>query len=50
VTFREYYDLLKDPYELRNLLRDGKPGDNPNVARLSDRLALDRVCVGDDCP
>ena len=50
VTFREYYDLVKDPYELRNLLHDGTTGDDPNVSRLSARLAKDRVCVGDACP
>ena len=50
VTFREYYDLMKDPYELRNLLGDGKPGNDPNVHRLSLQLATDRVCVGDACP
>ena len=50
VTFREYYDLVKDPYELRNLLGDGRPGNDPNVHRLAGRLAKDRVCVGDACP
>lgn len=50
VMFREYYNLVKDPYELRNLLRDGKPGNDPNVSRLSGRLETDRVCVGDMCP
>lgn len=50
VTFREYYNLVKDPYELRNLLHGGKPGDRPEVSRLSHRLARDRVCVGDACP
>ena len=29
VTFREYYDLMKDPYELRNLLGDGTAGQRP---------------------
>ncbi len=49
VMFREYYNLVKDPYELRNLLHDVDPR-NPNVHRLSHRLAMDRVCVGDTCP
>lgn len=50
VTFREYYDLVKDPHELRNLLGDKLPRNDPNVQRLARRLALDRVCVGDACP
>ena len=50
VTFREYYNLVNDPYELRNLLHDGTNGNDPNVSRLSAQLAKDRVCVGDTCP
>ncbi len=50
VTFREYYNLVRDPAELRNLLHDGRPGNDPDVARLSGRLAMDRACVGSGCP
>ncbi len=42
VTFREYYNLVKDPYELRNLLHDGTAGDDPNVSSP--------VCVARDGP
>jgi arylsulfatase A-like enzyme len=45
-TFREYYNLRRDPWQLRNLLHDGRPGNNPNVAALSARLRRDRRCEG----
>jgi arylsulfatase A-like enzyme len=44
-TFREYYNLVKDPWQLRNLLHDSNPG-GPDVARLSAQLSHDRRCVG----
>jgi arylsulfatase A-like enzyme len=50
VTFREYYDLAADPWELRNLLGDGDPSNDPNVASLSAQLAADRTCAGTACP
>jgi arylsulfatase A-like enzyme len=43
--FREYYDLRRDPWQLRNLLHDGNPA-NPEVAALSARLQRDRRCTG----
>ncbi len=43
--FREYYDLRRDPWQLRNLLRDRNPA-NPDVAALSTRLRDDRRCLG----
>jgi arylsulfatase A-like enzyme len=43
--FREYYNLERDPWQLRNLLHDGRPG-GPDVAALSRRLQRDRRCVG----
>ena len=43
VTFREYYDLLSDPWQLENLRRA------PD-ASWSARLAADRSCSGDLCP
>jgi hypothetical protein len=46
VTFREFYDLLTDPLELRNIY----PPANPNPATLAARLAADRTCMGDGCP
>lgn len=43
-TFREYYDLVDDPWQLNNLLADGDPTNDPDVAELSVRLAADRAC------
>ena len=50
VLFREYYDNLADPWQLTNLLRDGNPNNNPDVAALNARLELDKSCVGGLCP
>ena len=50
VVFREYYDLTNDPYELVNLLEDGNPGNDPDVASYSARLQADRNCTGSACP
>ena len=49
-TFREYYDLTKDPWMLTNLFRDGNPGNDPAVGPLSSALAADRQCAGAACP
>ena len=49
-TFREYYDLVADPYQLVNLLGDSNPSNDPDVTGLSAQLALDRVCIGLGCP
>ena len=49
VEFREYYDLAADPYQLRNLLADEDPTNDPSPAEveaLSERLRLDRSCRG----
>ncbi|MDP9233184.1 MAG: sulfatase [Actinomycetota bacterium] len=46
VKFREYYDLSSDPWELRNLLGDLDPFNDPDVASLSQQLAHDRACEG----
>ena len=50
VTFREYYDLAADPYQLTNLLKDGNPGNDPDVAALSARLTAYRTCSGTTGP
>jgi arylsulfatase A-like enzyme len=50
VVFREYYDLRADPWETRNLLADGDPANDPDVAALHTQLARDRRCVGAACP
>jgi arylsulfatase A-like enzyme len=49
-TFREYYDLTKDPWELSNLLGDHNPANDPNVAALSAQLRSDRGCRGNTGP
>jgi arylsulfatase A-like enzyme len=50
ITFREYYDLAKDPYQLVNLYQDGKPANDPPVTALHKRLRRDEACVGRACP
>jgi arylsulfatase A-like enzyme len=50
ITFREYYDLTKDPLELKNLLGDDDPLNDPPTAALSAKLAADRACSGLTCP
>jgi arylsulfatase A-like enzyme len=50
VSFREYYNLQADPYELVNLLADGVPGNDPDTAALSQTLRAARQCVGATCP
>jgi arylsulfatase A-like enzyme len=35
VVFREYYDLVEDPWQLENLLADGNPANDPDVPALS---------------
>jgi arylsulfatase A-like enzyme len=50
ITFREYYDLVADPWQLRNLLGDGGPANDPDVGPLHARLSADRVCAGSTCP
>src|SRR4029453_5660145 len=54
-TFREFYDLRTDPWELTNLYGgDGDPsndpGVNPAASTLSTQLAKDRLCAGSTCP
>jgi arylsulfatase A-like enzyme len=49
VTFREYYDLVTDPYQLTNLLGDSDPSNDPDSGRLtllSVQLQRDRRCEG----
>jgi arylsulfatase A-like enzyme len=53
ITFRELYRLNSDPHQLRNVLKDGDPSNNPSRKRLqalSDRLASDRKCKASTCP
>jgi arylsulfatase A-like enzyme len=50
LRFREYYDLVRDPWQLDNLLADGYPSNNPDVNQLSRRLAQEKACAGASCP
>lgn len=48
---REYYDLVADPWQLTNVLRDGKPANDPALGPLAQALANQRRCAGTaDCP
>jgi len=52
-TFREYYNLSKDRWQLRNLLMDGSKRSGPNSDRLRSlhrRLLRAAVCSGMECP
>jgi hypothetical protein len=46
VTFREFYDLTTDPFELNNIY----PPASPDPAALASQLAADRECAGSSCP
>ena len=50
VTFREYYDLRRDPAENENLLGDGVAENDPPVSGLSAELVRARRCAGWRCP
>jgi arylsulfatase A-like enzyme len=52
-TFKEYYDLEADPWQLENLLVADDVADRPSAARLRalhERLAKVRRCKGSACP
>ena len=49
-SFREYYDLNNDPWQLVNLLHDGDPDNNPDTTRTGARLQADRRCRAATCP
>jgi arylsulfatase A-like enzyme len=50
IRFREYYNLRKDPWQVRNLIRDGRRRNNPDVRSLHDLLRADRRCASTACP
>jgi arylsulfatase A-like enzyme len=51
VTYREYYDLRSDPWQLHNLLGDADPSNDPaGIDALAAQLAADRECVGAQGP
>lgn len=47
---REYYDLVRDPWQLLNVYRDGNAGNDPPTRLLSADLARARSCRGTSCP
>lgn len=49
-TFREYYDLERDPWQLDNLNGRSRPTNDPDVAPIAEQLDRDRRCVGAGCP
>jgi arylsulfatase A-like enzyme len=50
IDFREYYDLVNDPFELENPFGNANPGDDPNVAALDAAIPAARLCAGVACP
>jgi arylsulfatase A-like enzyme len=49
VRFREYYDLVNDPWQLENLFGDQDPANDPNVDEISRRMNDLSRCAGDSC-
>lgn len=50
-SYREYYDMKRDPFQLRNLLGDDNRFNDPDVSALSSELQAARQCSGaDECP
>lgn len=45
-AFREYYNLVRDPWQLRNLFHDGNRANDPDVATIAAQLRRDRRCEG----
>ena len=50
VSFREFYDLLNDPWQLSNLLSDGNLFNDSVADDHVERLTDARGCHGSDCP
>jgi arylsulfatase A-like enzyme len=51
--FTEYYDIVRDPWHLRNLLGDPRVRNDPDpltLEALADQLEADRQCAGTNCP
>ncbi|MDP9067856.1 MAG: sulfatase [Actinomycetota bacterium] len=46
----EYYDLVQDPWQLRNLLGDANEANDPPTRRLSRQLNELKSCAGESCP
>ena len=52
-SFTEYYDIVRDPSHLKNLLGDPRAGNDPDpltLEGLADQLEADRLCAGANCP
>jgi len=52
VTFREFYDVVADPWRLTNTIGDGDPLNDPDpqtIIDLSEQLEEDRTCSGAEC-
>jgi arylsulfatase A-like enzyme len=47
---REYYNLVRDPWQLVNLLGNGRSGDDPNTTRAEALVDAARSCAGQNCP
>jgi arylsulfatase A-like enzyme len=50
VTYREYYRLKDDPWELRDLFHDGNASNDPDRARLSALIRRYQGCAAQACP
>lgn len=50
VTFREYYNLTRDPWELHSTIAATQGQGSPRIAALHQQLAAARTCAGADCP
>lgn len=51
--FKEYYDVVNDPWQLTNTLGDDDPLNDPDpltLDRLERQLDRDRNCAGSNCP
>jgi len=49
IVFREYYNMVNDPWQLVNLLNDGNPGNDPNLTPLHNLLVAQKACAGSTC-
>src|SRR5918992_5453895 len=52
VIFREYYRLLRDPWQLKNVLKDGNPDNNPSrrtLTKLHRQLVDFASCAAKTC-
>ena len=50
VVDREYYDLANDPFQLVNVLRDGKRRNDPELSEERAALKEFAKCSGSSCP